>query len=455
MRSNIASKPAQDLRHGYVQRYLKLFFRRVHPDLFQNHPKEQLRNSTSLQDLLPLVQHDRNKTSYTQSPTPLDGAQQGKPASLAFYFKQKDTPPSASASPKKPNDPSTTTTRRTSDLTLVEHTLPVLDFRIPSLESIGDTKRIVLEQEIKSWQMVQSFLELCHKVGVAVSERDQQDVAQHLDQSIKDATAASRKQAYQQQKPLSEIFRQELQSSFSGSVGGAKTATINGDMDVDLTHLGKIGGSAPALDAELLIQSNPLLFKSPELSSARLSKVVRTWIHWQEEDQQQQSSMDSSDLGYRQETAFQLGHWWRKVPVMVLSSASERTQLLRSGAAAITKTSSEDGNGKANTGQSVKGVLVVDQDMSKQEMSEYLVSNLERVQLEYQEMLRASSPSSHSQQQGRAASSPPSPSTSSLSPEAASYLDRMRTKAMLQNARSGRRRSSRGPGRSPAYDKQW
>ncbi|KAF8930809.1 hypothetical protein BGZ58_008019 [Dissophora ornata] len=422
MRGNIIQKSGKDIRHGYIQQYLKLFLCRVHPDLFQNYPKEQLRNSTSLQDLLPIVGNEKTQRSTDTRLSSPSNAAISKPTTLFFYVKPKDV---SSVSSDASISPSQTTDVK-DHLKLVVHTLPVLAIHISSHESKGITKEKALEQEIKSWEMVQSFLELCRKVGVAVRDPDELDVAQHLQQNIDDATARSNQQQTPH-KPLSEVFVEELQSSFSGSVGGAKGEGFG--EDVNQTQLGKTGGLAPALSAELMIKSNPLLFKSPSLSSTRLSKVIRTWIHWQEEESQRASSLGDSSI-QSGAASFRLGNWWRKVPVMILSSGKERAEILQSASEAV------DIKGSEADGQSVKGMLVVDQEMSKEE----------RIQLEYQEVLRAASPPtrlSFAQTKKHVHNSSPSASAS-LSPEAASYLERMRARTMLDNVRSRSRGGSRG-----------
>lgn len=263
-------------------------------------------------------------------------------------------------------------------LALVEHTLPLaIDPRIPTLTDSGaSSKQDLLEREVKSWEMVQSFVDLCRKVGVPVKAPDQIDISGHLEESIthaKIATRSSQQKRAAPQKSVSEVFQEELQSSFSGSSGhvGSLPASSLGKSDIHVksgssldtisdAHIGKIGGIAPALDAELMIQSNPLLFKSPKLSSAKLGKTIRTWIHWQDEDQHLRltSASSSSDHDASAQRPFRLGDWWRKVPIMVLSSSAERTGILN---AAMVDPASKDVNR-----QSTKGMLIVDQDMSKQ-----------------------------------------------------------------------------------------
>lgn len=339
MRGHTLGKSGRDLRQNYIQQYLKQFLRRVHPDLFQKYPKEQLRNSTSLQDLLPLVNHEKTAQAGNSS-----GSSATK---LLFYFR----PNNPHAPQPIAADPSKDVTQNQSLFKSVEHTIPAIE-PPPSIfdEAGGSAKQVALEQEVKSWQTVQSFLELCRKVGVPVKDNDQKDVDLQLDMSVQEIRSIKRSEQVQQ-KPLSEIFQDGLQSSFSGSHGHRRpTSTLTGvdsgnnttGESVSQTYLGKIGGTAPALDAQVMIKSNPLLFKSPELSSSRLSKVVRTWIHWQEEDQQLMTT--SSELG----TPFRLSDWWRKVPVMILSSSKERGEIMKS------------------VGGNRKGMVIVDQEMSKQ-----------------------------------------------------------------------------------------
>jgi hypothetical protein len=227
--------------------------------------------------------------------------------------------------------------------------------------------------------MEQSFVDLCRKVGIPVKTPDQIDISSHLEESImnaKTATSANQQRRVAPQRPVSEVFQEELQSSFSGSSGhvgpaplSSSTLTSGSDIHVKSgssldtisdSHLGKIGGIAPALDAQLMIQSNPLLFKSPALSSAKLSKLIRTWIHWHNEDQHllQGINNPSSPFEASVQKPFRLGDWWRKVPIMVLSSKEERTEILKAATA--------DPAGKYANRQSTKGMLIVDQDMSKQ-----------------------------------------------------------------------------------------
>ncbi|KAF9204495.1 hypothetical protein BGZ59_001023 [Podila verticillata] len=293
------------------------------------------------------------------------------------------------------------------ELKQVEHVLPLpIDARIPIGQQDASQQK-VLEQEVKSWEMVQSFLELCRKVGVPVKEPDQKDVSIQLEQSIQEVKAKQPQQR-KPHKPIGEIFAEELQGSFSGSLGSASSSPppsrstvgdMDGTSDISSTHLGKIGGSAPALDAQVMIRSNPLLFQSPELSKSKLGRVIRTWIHWQEEDE---STMAQE--------RFRLSEWWRKVPLMIMSTAEERTSML-----------------KASDAKSTRGMLIVDADMSKHDMIKYLHTNLGRVQSEYKDMLQ------------QVPNVPPrrtSTGTVSSDPsgDAASYLARMR-------ARSSHRRS--------------
>lgn len=369
MRTKIA-KSAASLRQDYLQQYLKQFLRCVHPDLFQHHPKEQLQNSTSLQDLLPIVSHDKNKSASlapNHTSSPIESTKK-----LAFYYRTKD------AGHKNSN--SAASAGRSEGLTLVEHTLPLaIDPRISfTTDSGASSKQDLLEREVKSWEMVQSFVDLCRKVGVPVKTPDQTDISSHLEESItnaKTATRANQQRHATPQKPVSEVFQEELQSSFSGSSGHVGStplsSSLTSESDIHVksgssldtiseSHLGKIGGTAPALDAQLMIQSNPLLFKSPTLSSAKLSKIIRTWIHWHDEDQHlhQGTNNSSSTFEARVQKPFRLGDWWRKVPIMVLSSKEERTEILKAATA--------DPVGKDANRQSTKGMLIVNQDMSKQ-----------------------------------------------------------------------------------------
>ncbi|KAF9169744.1 P-type ATPase [Mortierella sp. AD010] len=430
MRGHNVGKSGRGLRQNYVQQYLKQFLRRVHPDLFQNHPKEQLRNSTSLQDLLPLVNHEKD-SHMDRRPPPSDNSVGSKPTKLVFYFKPNDPP---IPPPVTSTDALKTRTQSQSQLESIEHILPAFEPKSISAEA-GDTARqSALEQELKSWQMVQSFLELCRKVGVSVKDNDQKDVALQLELSTQEITSKKSMNPQAPQKPLSEIFQEELQTSFSGSIGhqkptpawtGASTGNETNIEGISQTYLGKIGGVAPALDAQVMIKSNPLLFKSPELSSSRLSRVIRTWIHWQDEDQH---LVTSSSTSVQSATPFSLGEWWRKVPIMILSSMKEREEVL-----------STPGNNK-------KGMLIVDQEMSKQEMIEYLKNNLERIQAEYKDMLKStlmtptsgSSPSAlRKKQQGQQQVGQGHQPGWSPNPGTASYLERMRIKTQLQKAKGG------------------
>ncbi|KAG0031245.1 hypothetical protein BGZ82_007066 [Podila clonocystis] len=389
MRPSILKRPARELRQDYIQQYLKHFLRRVHPDLFQKYPKEQLRNSASLQDLLPLVNYEKQGLTDSKPVSLESHALGSKCAQLVFYYKPD---------------------KATTELKQVEHALPLpIDTRIP-IDLQDASNQIVLEQEVKSWEMVQSFLELCRKVGVPVKEPDQKDVSIQLEQSIQEVKAKQPQQRTPQ-KPLGEIFAEELQGSFSGSLGSASypsppSGSVVDDMDtgardISSTHLGKIGGSAPALDAQVMIRSNPLLFQSPELSKSKLGRVIRTWIHWQEEDEQSPVA----------QVRFRLSDWWRKVPLMIMSSSEERASVL-----------------KASEAKSTRSLLIVDADMSKHDMIEYLRNNLGRVQSEYKDMLeqvgQAAPPRRHS-----------STESSDLSDEAASYLARMKARSSPRKPR--------------------
>ncbi|KAI8362097.1 hypothetical protein B0O80DRAFT_421674 [Mortierella sp. GBAus27b] len=334
MHGNIVKTSARNLRQTYIQQYLKSFLRRVHPDLFQGHPKEQLRNSTSLQDLLPVINYEKTK----QADTPLihsSNNRETKPTKLVFYFKNKDPADRSKDAPGQ------------NGLESAEHLLPDLH---PTVSSVKDdvgysATTMTLEQEIRSWQMVQSFMELCRKVGVSVKDGDQQDVALNLEQAVQKVSALDRSRHSQApQKPLSEVFEEELKEAFAGS-GVAAGGEVMGEMD-----FGKAGAVPLALDAQMMIESNPLLFRSPTLPVNRLRKTVRTWIYWQEEDRQLAGSSVESGA---QSMPFRLSDWWRKVPIMVLSSAKERSAMLQR------TSTSGDSQGM--------GILVVDQDMSKQE----------------------------------------------------------------------------------------
>ncbi|KAG0202257.1 P-type ATPase [Mortierella sp. GBA30] len=429
---NIKTSPGE-IRRNYIQQYLNQFLRRVHPDLFLSHPKEQLRNSASLQDLLPLVSHEKHKDKNSPRTVPTNSSAYDTPIKkLVFYFRPKQNAISTGTG-GRPRDGATGLGSDTATpLRSVEHMLPVIDLRTTVTNSSGRTRadQSAVEQEIKSWQMVQSFLDLCRKVEITVKEAHQKDIALHLEQSLKDAEAQQsirKKRESVPQKPLSEVFAEELQSSFSGSTGTTPTtpstssSCLTGSNALaahdELSHiqLGKIGGSAPALDAQLMIQSNPLLFKSPGLTSTRLNKVVRTWIHWQHEDQQEDGRNQVSE----KHEPFRLSNWWRKVPVMVLSSAEERDEVLKA-------------RGESINSGSTKGMLVVDPEMSKQEMVDYIGSSLTRVQREYKETLRAASPASVSSDH------PPSSPQSVHSPsaEAASYIERMRAKSFYTGRRN-------------------
>ncbi|KAF8948012.1 hypothetical protein BGZ47_006875 [Haplosporangium gracile] len=436
MRTNIA-KSAASLRQDYLQQYLKQFLRRVHPDLFQHHPKEQLQNSASLQDLLPIVSHNKNKgaslpPNHTSSP-----AETTK--KLAFYYRSKDAGHKSNISVGSTGMPE--------GMALVEHTFPLaIDPRIPTsstIDSGASSKQDLLEREVKSWEMVQSFVDLCRKVGVPVKAPDQIDISSHLEESIMNAktgTRANQQRRAASQKLVSEVFQEELQSSFSGSSGHAGSAISSSSLTdgsniyvksgssfdtISDSHLGKIGGIAPALDAQLMIQSNPLLFKSPALSSAKLSKTIRTWIHWQDEDRHLHQGVNnsSSDFEASVQKPFRLGGWWRKLPIMILSSSSERAEILKAATA--------DPAGKDANRQSIKGMLIVNQDMSKQEIVDYLDKNLYRIQREYKKMLQEASPAHAPSRQATVDGAPAE--KASVSAEAASYLERMRARTQNHN----------------------
>ncbi|GJJ68952.1 hypothetical protein EMPS_01298 [Entomortierella parvispora] len=354
----LLKQSAGEIRQVYLQQYLKLFLRRVHPDLFQHHPKEQLQNSNSLQDLLPLVHAVKDPSLNPARPS--TSKADSNTAKLLFYYREKMAP-SATDSSKSTS----------AELVAVEHTLPLINTKISTdQESSGNVKAEALERELKSWEMVQSFLGLCQKVGVPIKGSDQEEI-DRLVQESKEATKKSHARGRVPQKPLGEIFQEELQNSFSGSAGHVGARSTLDDISTQ-ANLGKMAGSVPVLDAQSMIRSNPLLFKSPDMSKAKLSKLVRRWIHWQEED-----------LGESQKP-FRLGHWWRKVPVMVLATAHERKEVLA-------RSTSQGPNEP-----SAKGMLIVDQEMSKQEMVDYLETHLDSVQAHYKDLLlRAASSSRH------------------------------------------------------------
>ncbi|KAG0376197.1 hypothetical protein BGX24_008137 [Mortierella sp. AD032] len=450
MRTNIAKSTAAGLRQNYLQQYLKQFLRRVHPDLFQHHPKEQLQNSASLQVLLPIVSHDKNEGV----PLPLNRNDTQAEASkkLAFYYRTKDAELKSNTSTTTPGTP-VGSVGLPGGLKLIEHTLPLAhDTRIPlsTSDSGVNSKQDLLEREVKSWAMVQSFVELCRKVGVPVKAPDQEDISIHLEESINNvetATHAKQQKRAAPQKPVSEVFIEELQSSFSGSSGhvgtlSSSSASMSGGSDIHVksgssldtisnSHHGKIGRSDPALDAQLMIQSNPLLFKSPAVSSAKLSKTIRTWIHWQDEDQHlPRGQNDPSSVAKTSgQKAFRLGDWWRKVPIMVLSSSEERAETLKAAAA-------DPASGETKR-QSIKGMLIIHQDMSKQEMTEYLDANMDRIQREYKEILQRASPKTTPR---RVPDESLGAEKTSVSAEAASYLERMRARTQGSHRVTNKRR---------------
>ncbi|KAF8949665.1 hypothetical protein BGZ46_005004 [Entomortierella lignicola] len=432
MRGHIVKKSARDIRQSYTQQYLKQFLRQVHPDLFQNYPKEQLRNSTSLQDLLPLVNHEKD----THLSNHHQHSSQSKFTKLVFYYKPNSSRPQPLSTS---SDTSITSTQKKSQpqLESVEHSLPEFKPISPSSDSNDTVKQSILEQELKSWEMLQSFLELCRKVGVPVKDTDQKDVALQLELSKQQITAIEKKTPQASQKSLSEIFQEELQSSFAGSRGHIKStqAWTGADGHASQTQLGKIGGEMTTEDAEIMIRSNPLLFQSPGLPKKGLRKVIRTWIHWQNEDQQLETS---SFDGNKSVIPFHFGDWWRKVPIMVFSSYKESIELLE-------------------TSGAKRGMLVVNQDMSKQEMTEYLRDNLERVQAEFKELIR--SPIARSQDQKiRQVEQERQPERSPAS-DAESYIERMRMKNQFQNARArstiSRGRGSGDGGEYMSLNKRW
>ncbi|KAG0053512.1 hypothetical protein BGZ83_000929 [Gryganskiella cystojenkinii] len=360
---------AGEIRQAYLQQYLKQFLRKVHPDLFQHHPKEQLQNSNSLQDLLPLVNSikDSHSTTLLNTRHPKSIKDPEEPSARFLFYYRGNTKPA----PTSPADstPSTSSTSTSTELAAVEHSLPLINTRIAhdSNETRADAQAEALDRELKSWQMVQSFLGLCEKVGVTIKGSDKEEVDRHVEESKKIATK-NFTQNRTPQKPLREIFQEELQNSFSGSDGHVGAEHVDRDA-VSHARLGKIGGSAPVLDAQVMIRSNPLLFKSPDLSKSKLSKLVRTWIHWQEED-----------MEVTERSPFTLQQWWRKVPVMVLASADERSKLLKAAA-------------QNQNGPSTKGMLVVHQGMSKLEMIDYLEAHLDSVEANYKDLLRAATSS--------------------------------------------------------------
>ncbi|KAG0272590.1 hypothetical protein BGZ95_011626 [Linnemannia exigua] len=447
MRTNIAKSTAASLRQNYLQQYLKQFLRRVHPDLFQHHPKEQLQNSAALQDLLPIVSHDKNKGVSLPN---RNDTQAEVTKKLAFYYRTKDAGLKSNTSTTTPGILAGSI-GSPGGLKLIEHTLPLVhDSRIPSTTDSGvSSKQDLLEREVKSWEMVQSFVELCRKVGVPVKAPDQEDISSHLEESIKNVETAMHSKQQKQaalQKPVSEIFIEELQSSFSGSSGHVRTLSSSspsmlGGSDIHVksgfsldtissSHHSKIGGSAPALDAQLMIQSNPLLFKSPAVSSAKLSKTIRTWIHWQDEDQHllRVQNDPSSVAKASGQKPFRLGDWWRKVPIMILSSSEERAETLKAAAA--------DPSSGETKGQPIKGMLIIHQDMSKQEITEYLDDNMDRIQREYKEMLQKASPKTKPR---RATVECLGGEKTSVSAEAASYLERMRARSQGSNRATNKR----------------
>ncbi|KAF9405584.1 hypothetical protein BGZ94_003459 [Podila epigama] len=392
---------ATTLRKNYIQQCLTQFLRRVHPDLFQKHPAEQLKNSASLQDLLPLVQQElRGGAQITDTHSPAS-----KSASLVFYCHPKE--------------------KGAADLIQVEHVLPIVDTLIPLDNSADTTKQSVLEREVRSWEMVQSFMELCRKVGVPIKELDRLDVNTQLEQSLQDAKSASKFKTAPH-KPIGEIFAQELQESFAGSLGNANIrrsdthlptenttsdggASSSTQLNDSTTLLGKIGGSAPALDAQVMIQTNPLLFKSPNLSATKLGRLIRTWIYWQEEDEHLETSPHAR---------FRLSSWWRKVPIMIASSALEHKSMLQSGS--------------SGGGGTTQGMLVVHPEMTKEDMIQYLVDNLDRVQIEYRDMLQKAG----TMQGNHNPSSAPTPNSKKVnSDDVASYLAKMRAQSRPSHQR--------------------
>ncbi|KAG0230871.1 hypothetical protein BGW41_002390 [Actinomortierella wolfii] len=324
-----AENAANEIRQGYVQRYLKQFLRRVHPDLFQHYPSEQAQNSASLQELLPLVGHDKQKKLHVVAPPISGDSSSSSPLTtkLAFYVR----PISKAAATLPSNNP---------PLALVEHHLPVPHVTPSPTQtvSLSGVNIQELEQELRSWEMVRSFLELCAKVGVSVAEADQQytnEQYQELNTAIQQAeTNPAPKHT---EKSLKEIFAEELQGSFAGSTGKTSQSvhsskTLSSSTE---TQTWKVGGGLDVEEqARRMIESNKLLFTSEGVTRAGLEKMVRKWLHWQEEDRRRMYSeqLRTSEAGEQTgdgslKDAFRLQDWWRKVPTYVAENSQEQKRI--------------------------------------------------------------------------------------------------------------------------------
>ncbi|KAF9978922.1 hypothetical protein BGZ73_008427 [Actinomortierella ambigua] len=352
----LAGKAAKELRQSYVQRYLKQFLRRVHPDLFQHHPKEQAQNSASLQELLPIVGYDKQKRTAIVPPAhgsdtlPLT-------TKLSFYIRPA---PAAAA---------TTTVTAAANaspppLTLIEHNLPLPHVPTQALTEPATLNIPELEQELQSWEMVRSFMQLCTKVGVPVTNADEQctqEQQQALHMAVQQAKAGPSPK--QTERSLKEIFAEELQGSFAGSSGKTTESLA-----------WKVGGGYDVEEqARHMIESNPLLFTSAEVSRARLEKTMRKWLYWQEEDKQQmfreqlrtsEGTKEGQAGTVPRRNLFRLQDWWRKVPVYVAGSSREQARILQE--------MHRQGRG---------GMVVVAQDAK---MIEYLAVHLPVASEEYQ-----------------------------------------------------------------------
>ncbi|KAG0261609.1 hypothetical protein DFQ27_002874, partial [Actinomortierella ambigua] len=223
----LIEKAAREIRQDYVQRYLKQFLRRVHPDLFQHHPKEQAQNSASLQELLPIVGHDKQKMTANTPPAHVRDPP-SLTANLSFYVRPITSAAIAASVAASETGSGSTKNATSRPLTLVEHNLPLPQAPIQAYTQHAMLNMQELEQELRSWEMVQSFMHLCTKVGVSVAEADQQYMQkqyQAVREAIQQASMGSSPQ--QAAKSLQEIFVEELQGSFAGSSGKTVCSTMS------------------------------------------------------------------------------------------------------------------------------------------------------------------------------------------------------------------------------------
>ncbi|CAG8608325.1 6813_t:CDS:2 [Paraglomus occultum] len=173
------------------------------------------------------------------------------------------------------------------------------------------------------WQTTYDFLSLCHQVGVHIDTQVFDQVEQQLEEFTK-------YKGINQGKSLREIFVEELKQSLA--LDQTSTASIRNKTrhDHDQWLLNEFADSNQLLFfGESLSQEQKLIFMNTAYNYLLNNKIKETW--------------------------------WNKVPVIVINAR-------------------EQSNFKS-------GVIVMNYDITEEDLAEYLNQNLKRIRLEYQDIV--------------------------------------------------------------------